>query len=122
MGIAPELVPYVFDRFRQRQHQHTALRRLGLGLSIVGTSSSCTAVGVGRERGRGRRALGSHCPSEADANSNGAPRATLAVPSLIGTRVLVAEDKPDARTQLQTSLERYGATVVGVATIAERWT
>lgn len=123
-GIAPELLPHVFERFRQAEcSTRRAHGGLGLGLSIVhhlvelhGGAVTAESPGGGRgavftvtlplvsvgrsaitlERRRGRK-LG--YPGSA---------------SLDGARVLVVDDDPDACELLDTALQEAGATVRAV--------
>lgn len=122
-GIAPELIPYVFDRFRQGDS--TSTRKyggLGLGLSIVrhlvelhgGTvSASSDGEGCGATFELTLPIRG----GEARIERRAAHEPRVQVPTLRGVRVLVAEDKTDVRTQLHAALDRYGATVVSVSTM-----
>ncbi len=112
-GIAPALLPYIFDRFRQSETTLTGPLGLGLGLSIVrhlvdvhGGRIVATSPGEG---------LGSTFtvtlpiyteaePAAADAALGGATR-------MEGLAILVVEDDPDAREWLVQTLERWGARV-----------
>jgi signal transduction histidine kinase len=131
-GIDPDLLPYVFDRFRQAD---SSMRRkfagLGLGLSIVkyiveahggtieaaspgeGHGSTFTvrlpipAVTVPVDRDH------EECAVRQD---EGEPGGAAHMPDpppvrLDGVRVLVVDDEPDARQVLAVMLERVGAVV-----------
>jgi CheY-like chemotaxis protein len=128
-GIKPELLPHVFERFRQGDDASTTRRHggLGLGLSIVkhlvemhGGKVRAKSPGVGR---------GStfcielplmviHGPKE-DAPQRRHPSAQaspaggrLDLPSLQGITVLVVDDESDARVLVKRLLESCGATVL----------
>jgi signal transduction histidine kinase/ActR/RegA family two-component response regulator len=131
-GISPDLLPYVFDRFRQADSsKRRKFAGLGLGLSIVkyiveahggtieavsageGHGSTFTvrlpipAVSVRAERDHEE---GAESPSEvepADA-ADDAERPTV---RLDGVHVLVVDDEADARRVLAVMLERAGAVV-----------
>lgn len=115
-GIAPEFLPYVFDRFRQADGTSTRKHMgLGLGLSIVrhvmelhGGTARATSGGEGRgatftvtvplvtdPKGEARGPIASRMPG------NYANQGT-------GVRVLVVEDDLDTRDVLATILERGG--------------
>lgn len=123
VGIAPDFLPKVFERFRQADDSITRQRSgLGLGLSIVkevvehhGGSVLASSAGVGRGA---RFTIRLPQLMEAEATF---PRSTRARPSsqgppepLQGLRVLVVDDEPEALEIAATALATAGATV-GVA-------
>jgi CheY-like chemotaxis protein len=132
-GIKPDFLPYVFDRFRQADGSTTRLHGgLGLGLAIVrhlvelhGGTVKADSAGEGqgatfnvqlplvssRNAEFGLR-IEEHA-AEKSAILN--PRSAL----LKGVRVLVVDDEEDARTLLQTVLERQGAEVLAVGSARE---
>jgi signal transduction histidine kinase/ActR/RegA family two-component response regulator len=129
-GIAPDFLPYVFDRFRQADGSTTREHGgLGLGLAVVrhlveqhggrisaesegeGLGSTFTitlplaAVRAGAER-RGNSG------SLRDPSGKGKTTALTDMREpLSGVRVLVVDDQPDARELLALVLERAGAVV-----------
>lgn len=128
LGIAPEFLPYVFERFRQADSTTTrSYGGLGLGLAIVrhlvelhGGTVSVESAGAG---------LGAtfivNLPLRAVRLATSQPeRVKLAgeVPyisnlrSLEGVQVLVVDDEPDARELITTVLEEYKAQVIAVST------
>jgi PAS domain S-box-containing protein len=118
-GIAPELLPHVFERFRQaesgRARRHGGL---GLGLAIVQQlvelqGGRVTVASEGAGRGA---AFTVRLPAASDAasTSGDGDAATLA-----GLCVLAVEDQPDMREHLCRVLAERGAEVLGVATAAE---
>jgi signal transduction histidine kinase/CheY-like chemotaxis protein len=129
-GLAPEFIPYAFDRFRQADASTTRRHGgLGLGLAIVknlvelhggsvsaanrtqGTGAVFTvrlpgaSVGVsrGESSGRGDAASPDHVVSLDE------------TPSLGGLRVLVVEDDADSRELAAAVLRRCGADVTTLA-------
>ena len=116
IGIRPEFLAHIFDRFRQGDGSIT--RRfggLGLGLSIVrqlvelhGGSVRASSAGEGAGSSFVVR-----LPTQAVAGQ--VDRADAAPPSasaeLAGLRVLVVDDEADARELLQLLLADYGAQV-----------
>jgi CheY-like chemotaxis protein len=134
-GIAPEFLPFVFDRFRQFQSAPArAHGGLGLGLAIVrhlvelhgGTVSAAS-----RGRGQGttfivtlplaafrREAIEGERARLADTGETSQNRAPLP-DHLRDLRVLVVDDEPDARDLLGLMLTSYEAEVRDCASAAE---
>jgi CheY-like chemotaxis protein len=126
IGIHPDFVPHVFERFRQADSSITrAHGGLGLGLAIVrhlvelhGGTADVESAGEGRGAAfTVRLPIRTDVPAIAQRlDSTGRldpPR------SLRGTRVLVVDDDPDAREVLRAMLEDAGATVATTASAIE---
>jgi PAS domain S-box-containing protein len=124
-GIEPQLLPHVFDRFRQSDSSNTSGHGgLGLGLSIVrelvelhGGTVSVASSGVGR--GTAFKVIlpvrSVHCePSEKAVPIFVANTPTDQQLSLKGLRVLVIDDQTEARDLVATVLTGRGAEVVSV--------
>lgn len=131
-GINPAFLPHIFERFRQEDG--TTRRNhggLGLGLAIV---KHLVEMHGGRinaaSEGEGKGAAftvylplsgPSASAQEPDAILDRTPRAseehhrTL----LEGTRVLIVDDDPDARTLIHRVFKRYGAKVTEAETVDE---
>lgn len=134
-GISADLMPFVFDRFRQAD---SSTRRkfggLGLGLSIVkqlvelhGGAVEASSAGEGRgstftvtlpvcavtlaEHERSAK------PGEKGSKTGAA--ALVPVVRLDGLRILVVDDEPDARRLLVRELAQAGATVATAGSAAE---
>ncbi len=119
VGISPEFLPHVFERFRQADASSTrAFGGLGIGLSIVksvvelhGGSVSLTSAGPG---------LGTTCrvriPLALGAETGrmvGPPTPRVELSTLLsGVRVLVVDDEPEAAELMKGVLQSGGATVV----------
>jgi PAS domain S-box-containing protein len=127
-GIAPEFLPYVFDRFRQEDGTTTRKHGgLGLGLAIVRhiVESHGGAVYV-RSEGPGHGATFTVTLPAGSTAAAGRPGDALAVaaaadvvaggdvptPSLAGVHMLVVDDEPDTRDLIATVLRSAGARVV----------
>jgi len=129
-GIDAAFLPHVFDRFRQayggidRVHQG-----LGLGLAIVRHLVELHGGSVSAfSQGKGKGAVFTvHLPlsplrgESAEIPAGGALAAGDAdcPPHLLGLRILVVDDEPDARELLLAELSRCGAVVELAETAAE---
>jgi signal transduction histidine kinase/CheY-like chemotaxis protein len=130
-GIDPRFLPHVFERFRQADSSSTrAHGGLGHGLAIVrhlgelhgGTvyAESC-GIGTGasftvRLPLGPHRLESDHAEHEADAHARRRHRTVSTThPELVGLRVLLVEDEPDARELFTSVLEMSGAVVTPVA-------
>jgi PAS domain S-box-containing protein len=123
-GISPEVLPFIFDRFRQADS--TSTRRhggLGLGLAIVrhlaelhGGSAEAISEGEGRGAVFSVK-LPYHQVSEPGPvilekrakPSIAQTTASESMPSLEGLRILVVDDQEDTRSFLSVLLEKAGA-------------
>lgn len=125
VGIRPEVLPYVFERFRQGDGSIT--RRfggLGLGLSIVKHLVELHGGGVvAKSPGEGQGATfvvhlpvkAVHAGGEGDRvhPADAAPtRVAFNPDELHGIKVLVVDDEPDSRDLLRRVLEDSGALVL----------
>jgi CheY-like chemotaxis protein/anti-sigma regulatory factor (Ser/Thr protein kinase) len=124
LGIAPEFLPHVFDRFRQADATTTrAYGGLGLGLAIVrqlvelhGGTVRVDSAGEGQgSTFTVSLPLMSVRSAASDTGSVQEPEFKLpeleCPPELIGLRVLVVDDEADTCELLQTILEGCGAQV-----------
>ena len=122
IGIAPDILPHVFDRFRQADSSTTRTHGgLGLGLALVRYLVEAHGGTVRAESpGAGAGAsfvIGLPLRVEAAATppaAAGAPAAELS-----GARVLVVEDDPDTRDFLGFALRSAGVKPALAATAAE---
>jgi signal transduction histidine kinase len=118
MGIEPEFLPHVFDRFRQQDAASTrAHGGLGIGLSIArhlvelhGGTIEALSAGVGRGATFLVRVPAAAEPAPIE-RAVTPPLAGGDVPSLAGLRVLIVDDEADTRGLMRTVLEKFGATV-----------
>ncbi len=124
-GIEPELLPWVFDRFRQGAPTASERRKgLGLGLTVVRHiaelhGGTVTAASDGKDRGS---TFTLRLPTERrpDLDGTGAFAAEPAlVGALAGLRVLVVEDDPEALDALSQLLRSYGAEVEGAGSASQ---
>ena len=132
-GIAAELLPYVFDRFRQGDASTTKRHGgLGLGLAIVrhlvelhgGTVNASSA-------GEGRGAVfevvlpipavapRAPAPQASPVGEELLPPRAISVDSLGGVHVLVVDDEEDARELLANVLQEAGAVATVASSVAE---
>ncbi|MBD2307730.1 PAS domain S-box protein [Chroococcidiopsis sp. FACHB-1243] len=139
IGISPDFLPYIFDRFRQADSTSARSNKgLGLGLAIARHlvelhGGSIQANSPGRGQGttftvklpvRDASPINSvqvssaadqmHSPATVgDAMSSDNP------PTLNGLRVLIVEDEADTREWISTVLETCGARVIAVNSVDE---
>ena len=128
IGIKPELIPHLFERFRQGDASTTRhYGGLGLGLSIVESlvelhGGSVVISSPGESQGT---SVSVHLPVSAVRRTAGEPREHPSVPigvavpivseELQGVTVLVVDDQPDARELIQRVLGDAGAFVHAAA-------
>ncbi len=129
IGIQPEFLPHIFERFRQADASTTRRHRgLGLGLSIVNQlvglhGGSVWAESAGENLGA---MFTVSLPVEVPkgiGRGPGLPEGAVAPGvgeiSLSGVSVLVVDDEPDARKLYARVLEERGASVTTAASAAE---
>ncbi len=128
IGISPEFLPYVFDRFRQADSTSVRSHKgLGLGLAIARHLVELHGGTIRVESpGKGQGATFTiELPVLARAYRVGkdnplAPSLQpLTAPSLGGLRVLVVDDEADTRQWIAVVLEETGAEVIAVASVSE---
>jgi PAS domain S-box-containing protein len=135
IGIAPEFLPHVFDRFRQADSSTTRARGgLGIGLTIA-TQLADLHGGSLRAQSRG---VGQGATFTLALPFPGAMAARLVEPAavargrvdaslpaspgarpLTGVRVLVVDDEAEARDLVTTTLDVAGAETLAAASVAE---
>jgi PAS domain S-box-containing protein len=135
VGIAPEFLGHVFDRFRQADSTSTRnAGGLGLGLAIArhivelhGGTIEVASEGVGKgatftvELPLAEAEAGPRPAPAADAPAADAPAAVAgpAGAALAGVHVLLVEDEPELRRVLKIVLQREGATVSAAGSARE---
>lgn len=133
MGISPEFLPYVFDRFRQADQRTTRHHSgLGLGLAIVrhlvelhGGSVRAESPGEGQGSTFTVQLLVSPVYESNDSEDRVHPAARDTLPSyecpdrLDGLRVLVVDDETDTQDLLRAGLDQCGAEVMTTGTAHE---
>jgi len=124
-GISPELLPHVFERFRQGEMKTTRRHEgLGLGLAIVRQlvelhDGTVQAESPGLGQGATFTIRVPALTSTALAERRQQRRETPPLPRLDGLHVLVVEDHPDSRELMSTVLEQAGASVTAVTSVKE---
>jgi signal transduction histidine kinase/ActR/RegA family two-component response regulator len=118
-GIAPELLPHVFDRFRQGDSSSTRHSGgLGLGLTLVreivalhGGSVAASSEGVGEGAVFVVRLPTAHGWPATEKAASAAMERGSTLQSLDGLSILVVDDEMDARTVVAETLRLEGARV-----------
>ncbi|WP_168060369.1 PAS domain-containing hybrid sensor histidine kinase/response regulator [Candidatus Manganitrophus noduliformans] len=130
IGIHPEFLPYVFDRFRQAERVSTRFYGgLGLGLAIVrhlvelhGGTVSAESPGEGKGANftvtLPLKVLSEESPDPEMKRSEETMPPTPAM-MLEGVEVLLVDDEADARELLTLILQRSGARVITVSSTRE---
>jgi signal transduction histidine kinase len=135
IGISPDFLPFLFDRFRQADASTTRQHRgIGLGLSIVKSlvemhGGTVTASSGGSGQGSTfvvklplTTVRSEVAPPPSDRRQSATPSSTSSsdrVPMLTGLRILVVDDEPDARELLKRILGEYEAQVEVAASADE---
>ncbi len=121
IGIDPEFLPHVFDRFRQADGTRT--RRysgLGLGLAIVDALARLHRGRVTAEsEGTGHGARFTVTLPRVAARPPAARAPAPATARAMCQRVLVIDDSPDTLDLLQTLFKQQGSQVIGAASATE---
>jgi PAS domain S-box-containing protein len=118
-GIAPEFLPYIFERFKQGQQNTGSKDGLGLGLAIVknlvelhGGTISAESAGVDRGTTFTVRLPRLEVPAIDQSRSTSPIRES----SLTGIRILAVDDEPDMLSLITFVLQDFGAEVKSVTT------
>jgi signal transduction histidine kinase len=121
VGIAPEFLPHVFDRFRQADGS-TSRRHGGLGLGLAIADALAKMHGGGLEA----KSDGVGSGATFSLRMNLAPTGKVAPEtvdtkrhSFEGLEVLIVEDSPDTLLLLSTIFRREGAVVTTASSAAE---
>jgi PAS domain S-box-containing protein len=128
IGIGPDFLPHVFERFRQQDNSSTRTHGgLGLGLAIVRHlvelhGGTITAESAGEGKGATFTVRLPARFEELPRKENPMVRRVMPIepvdadePSLCGVRVLVVDDESDARNMAAAVLRHHGAATVALA-------
>lgn len=126
IGIEPDFLPYVFDRFRQADSSTTrSYGGLGLGLAIVRHLVELHGGKVDAQNNPGEGAKFTVSLPVAEGNGHGAldggsqlNDAALVLPTLANLQLLVVDDEDDTREFLIVLLEQEGAVVRSAPSVA----
>jgi signal transduction histidine kinase/ActR/RegA family two-component response regulator len=121
-GIAPDFLPYVFDRFRQADASPSRRHGgLGLGLALVRQIVELHGGEVG-VYSRGVKQGSTFSVTLPALHDVGVPQPAPVVPAepvtLKGVSILIVDDENDARELLVAMLQEYGARVCAVDSAA----
>jgi len=121
VGIAPEFLPHVFDRFRQADGSTSRMHGgLGLGLAIADALTKMHGGTIAAESdgaGRGARFIFSlRCIPESELELDSEIQPTH---SLNGMEILIVEDSEDTLMLLRTIFTREGASVITASSAEE---
>jgi PAS domain S-box-containing protein len=120
-GIAPEFLPYVFERFKQGQQNTGSQDGLGLGLAIVRNlvelhGGTISAESAGINQGTTFTVQLPRLEVPAIDQSRSPP--PIHQNALTGIRILAVDDEPDMLSLIKFVLEDFGAEVESVAMAA----
>jgi signal transduction histidine kinase/ActR/RegA family two-component response regulator len=123
-GIRPDVLPFVFERFRQASVADTKAGGLGLGLAIVKHivemhDGTVTAASAGAGQGATFTVTLPLKQGAGAAAVTLAGRTPAADAPLAGLRIVVADDQEDSRDLIDYLLTQQGAVVTGAASAAE---
>ncbi len=124
-GIAPDVLPHVFERFRQAESSSRRRHEgLGLGLAIVHHLVDTHGGSVRAENGReGGATFTVELPVLTVQPVVVSPASGAAAPvRLDGLGVLLVEDHADSRETIALTLESFGAAVTAVPAVADALT
>ena len=121
-GIRADVLPFVFERFRQASVADTKAGGLGLGLAIVkhiveAHGGTVTAASPGTGRGATFTVALPLTPDARPASRAERPKRGEAL--LAGVSVVVADDQQDSRDMIEVLLTQQGAVVTGASSAAE---
>ncbi len=128
IGISPEFLPHVFERFEQADSSSTRSNAgLGLGLTIVRQlvemhGGIVEANSAGEGQGSTfvvRLPLQTNLTKTTPAVAASDSFESTVLPSIAGIRVLVVDDETDNREMIMMTLEQSGAIATGVASARE---
>ncbi|MCU1382983.1 MAG: hypothetical protein JWL71_1680 [Acidobacteria bacterium] len=130
IGIAPEFLPHIFERFRQADAGTTRERGgLGLGLAIAQQLIEMhggTIVGTSAGVGRGASftlslplVMGRQDAPVRGATGHAAHGTETAIPNLRGVHVMVVDDDADALSMVRDILELSGAQISTMSSARE---
>jgi signal transduction histidine kinase len=121
IGIAPEFLPYVFDRFRQADGSRTRRHGgLGLGLAIVDALAKLHRGRVEAQSegvGKGSRFIFT-LPRATVAENADEGEQREAAPE-VGQQVLIVEDSPDTLSFLSAIFQQKGCSVMAASSAPE---
>ena len=122
-GISPEVLPYVFDRFRQAETKSSTRTQggLGLGLAIVRHiveihGGDVMADSLGLDRGS---TFTIKLPLQQSTDEVVTDSANDDDLSLQGLKILLVEDDADSREAFSITLEQHGAEVIAVESVKQ---
>jgi len=129
-GIAPDVLPHIFDRFRQADSSKTRRHGgLGLGLAIVHHlvqlhGGVVTARSEGHQEGSEFRVVLPCIALECDPSEQGENQKSLLGPSseLSDVSILVVDDDADSRNMIEIALRSQGADVTTAASVRDALT
>ncbi len=118
-GISPDFIDHVFERFRQASDHSHHSPGLGLGLAIVRhlVEAHYGTVEV-QSAGLGKGTTFTVSLPLSPVLENEVAERRPAPPDLHGLNVLIVDDDERARAMLTTTLNRFGATVRAVSSVA----